>query len=99
MNASTAAPRRMSWIGLALILLMLPACHGPRGGAPEHVAYKPVPTSLRGRPFYVSGYGGVDYSPARPHKVRTVEGAPAYITPAPAANPPTVSIRQGTWDD
>lgn len=99
MNATTAATRRVSWLGLALIVLTLPACRGPRGAVPDYVAYKPVATSWRGRPFYVSGYGGADYSPSRPRKVRAIEGGAAYVTPASPADSPAVSVRQGTWDD
>lgn len=99
MNATTAATRRMSWLGFALIALTLPACLGPRGAVPDRVAYRPVATSLRGRPFYVSSYGGADYSPSRPRKVRAIEGGPTYVTPASPADSPAVSVRQGTWDE
>jgi len=106
MNDSNAATRRMSRFGLALVVLTLPACHSAGywarhpEAAPDHVAYKPVATSWRGRPFYVSGYGGADYSPSRPRRVQAVDGGmPAYVVPAPADSAPAVSVRQGTWDE
>ena len=89
-NERTAA-RRMASLGLLMIGLVLPACNGT--GAASRVAYKPVPTSLRGRPFYVSGYAGADYSPSRPR--RRGPGAATIVAPAP----PQVTIRQGTWDE
>ena len=101
MNHSNAARRRTSWLGLALVVVALPACHGARPIAEDssRVAYKPVQTSLRGRPFYVSGYGGADYTPLRPRRGVPVDAAPAYVTPAPATTTPAVTIRQGTWDE
>lgn len=100
MNHSNAARHRTSWLGLALIVAALPACHTPvpSPGIPR-VAYKPVQTSLRGRAFYVSGYGGADYTPLRPRRGVPVDAVPAYVTPAPATTPPAVTIRQGTWDE
>jgi hypothetical protein len=95
-------------MGLALIAMASPACHSARAipGDSSRVAYRPVQTSLKGRPFYVSGYGGADYTPARPRRGMPVDAAPAYVTPAPAsvtpapeANAPQVTIRQGTWDE
>lgn len=101
MNESNPTKRPMILFGLALVLLSLPACHGagPRADESSRVAYRPVPTSLSGRPFYVSGYGGADYSPARPRNIPAMDGTSAYVTPAPVANPPAVTIRQGTWDE
>jgi hypothetical protein len=84
--------------------ISLPACHsaGPwardRFGQPR-IAYKPIATSIRGRPFYVSGFGGADYSPSRPRRVGPVDGAPAAMAPVSAVDAPGVSIRQGTWDE
>ena len=100
MNHSNAAKRRISWLGLALVVVALPACHSARpiAGDSSRVAYKPVQTSLRGRPFYVSGYGGADYTPLRPRRGVRVNAVPA-TDPAPATTPPAVTIRQGTWDE
>lgn len=104
MNDAKSARPRMARLGLALVAMMLPACHGTgpwsgdRAGA-SRIAYKPVPTSLRGRPFYVSGYGGADYSPSRPRRLPGGEVVPAYATPAPAVEAPAVTVRQGTWDE
>ena len=105
MNDAKAATRRMPWLGLALMIMAMPACKsaGPwspdQAGASARVAYRPVQTSLRGRPFYVSGYGGADYSPSRPRRGVLADGVPVYVAPAPPASPPTVSIRQGNWDE
>jgi hypothetical protein len=105
MNDSNAAAHRTPLFVLALVAIALPACQsvGPwshdRAGASSRVAYRPVQTSLRGRPFYVSGYGGADYSLARPRRVPPCDAIPAYMAPAPAPNPPAVTIRQGTWDE
>jgi hypothetical protein len=106
MNGKRDATRRMARLGVALLAIVLPACNGtrpwsrgPAVGA-RRIAYKPIPTSLRGRPFYVSGYGGADYSPSRPRQRQPVNGASAYGMMAPAAAvPPAVSVRQGTWDE
>jgi hypothetical protein len=104
MSRSKAAPRRARLLGLALLIAALPACHGAgpwyrnSGGEPYRV-YKPVTTSLRGRPFYVSGYGGADYSPNRPRLVAPVAGAPANAVPDPGVNPASVTVSKGTWDE
>ena len=109
MNHLKAVRRRISLPGLALIMIALPACQSARPwsgdptGVSSRVAYRPVQTSLRGRTFYVSGYwpargphiaGQVARRPRAP-----VDAVPAYVTPAPAAAPPAVTIRQGTWDE
>jgi hypothetical protein len=105
MYDSKAPRRRTSLLGLALIAIALPACNSThpwsadRTGASTRVAYRPVPTSLSGRTFYVSGYGGADYSPARPRRRAPIGVAPAYVTPAPTVNPPAVTVRQGSWDE
>lgn len=89
MKSKRTAVRWMASLGLLLAGLALPACQGD--GSESRVAYKPVPTSLRGRPFYVSGYAGADYSPARPRR----RGPGTVVVPAA----PEVSVRQGTWDE
>jgi hypothetical protein len=105
MYDSKAARPRTYLLGLVLVVIALPACHsahpwsGDQAGASSRVAYRPVPTSLRGRLFYVSGYGGADYTPARPRRRAPVDVVPEYITPGPVVNPPAVTIRQGTWDE
>ncbi len=104
MNRSKAASRRRGLLGLGLLMLALPACHGAgpwyrnADGSP-HVVYRPVATSLRGRPFYVSGYGGADYTPAGPRRFAPVDAAPAAVIPDPAVNPASVTVSQGTWDE
>ena len=104
MRHSKAAPRRFGWLGLAVLAATLPACHGAgpwyrnTGGNP-YMAYKPVPTSLSGRPFYVSGYGGADYSRGRPCPVAPVGAVPVQPTPDPAVNPTRVTVSQGAWDE
>jgi hypothetical protein len=98
-------PRRIRSLGMVLLAIGLPACHGAGPLSPDQadgsrrVAYRPVPTSLRGRPFYVSGYGGADYTPARPRRMAPSGDASAYVAPMPAPNPPSVTISQGTWDE
>ncbi len=98
-------PRRIRSLGMILLAIGLPACHsaGPlsrqRGDGSGRVAYRPVPTSLRGRPFYVSGYGGADYSPARPRRMASSGDAPPDMTRMPAPDPPSVTVTQGTWDE
>lgn len=103
MNDTKTGARRIPLLGLALFALGLPACHsaGPWSGdgSASRVAYRPVQTSLRGRPFYVSGYGGADYSPARPRRIGTAETVSGYAMPAPASGPPAVTVLQGTWDE
>jgi hypothetical protein len=104
MNQTKAASRRLGLLALGLLTAALPACHGAgpwyrnTEGAPYRV-YKPVPTSLRGRPFYVSGYGGADYSPDRPRRVAPVVGVPAGAVPDPALDPASVTVSRGTWDE
>jgi hypothetical protein len=104
MNPKTAAPRRWRLLALWLLLPALPACHGAgpwyrnTEGAPYQV-YKPVPTSLRGRPFYVVGYGGADYSPDRPRRRALMPGESAGPVADPALNPAGVTVSQGTWDE
>jgi hypothetical protein len=96
---------RIRSLGMILLAIGLPACHsaGPwsqhQADGSSRVAYRPVPTSLRGRPFYVSGYGGADYSPARPRRRSPSADAPGYVTPMPAPNPPSVTVSQGAWDE
>jgi hypothetical protein len=98
-------PRRIRFLGIILLAIGLPACHGGGPLSPHlgdgsgRVAYRPVPTSLRGRPFYVSGYGGNDYSPARPRRMAPNGDSPAYVAPMPAPNPRSVTVSQGTWDE
>jgi hypothetical protein len=105
MFGSRSTPRRTRFLGIVLLTMSLPACHSPGPVAPDQVegsgrvAYRPVPTSLRGRPFYVSGYGGADYSPARPRRREAIGQVQAYMTPSPAPQPPAVTISQGTWDE
>ncbi|SRR5579883_2468848 len=94
--------RRIRLLGLALLAVGLPACHGAGPVARDEtgrIAYRPVNTSMRGRLFYVSGYGGADYSPARPRRTAPVAEVPAYATPAPIDQPPSVTVNQGTWDE
>lgn len=105
MIGSRSKPRRMHLLGMVLLAIGLPACNGPGplspapGDGSGRIAYRPVATSLRGRPFFVSGYGGADYSPARPRRRAPSGDAPAYETPVPAPNPPSVTVSQGTWDE
>jgi hypothetical protein len=105
MNHSNAALRRMGFLGLGLLALTLPACHGAgpwyrnqRDGS-SNVVYRPVATSIRGRPFYVSGYGGADYSPARLRAVAPLGAVPANVMTDPALNPASVTVSQGTWEE
>jgi hypothetical protein len=104
MNHRKTAPRRLGLLGLGVLTAALPACNGAgpwyrnTEGAPYRV-YKPVATSLRGRPFFVSGYGGADYSPDRPRRVAPVVGAPAGAMPVQPPNPASVTVSQGTWDE
>ena len=102
MNDAKPATRRWPLFGLAVMAALLPACHGDgRRAEQTRIAYKPIPTSLRGRAFYVSGYGGADYSPARPRR-GAPDGLDAVYAPptaAPVASAPAVSVRQGTWDE
>lgn len=93
MKDTRTAARRYASLGLSMVAIAMPACHG--AGTASRVAYKPVPTSLRGRPFYVSGYAGADYTPARPRRAVGVPAGPAYVP----AGPPAVTVRQGTWDE
>ncbi len=93
MQDERIVPRRMALLGLVVIGLTLPACHGD--GSESRLAYKPVPTSLRGRPFYVSGYAGADYSPARPRRRDPASGGGTMVVPGV----PEVTVRQGTWDE
>lgn len=105
MNDSTTAKRLITALGIGLLVLTLPACHSAgtldasQVGASSRTAYRPVQTSIRGRAFYVSGYGGADYSPNRPRRNAPVGGVPAYTAPVPTTNAPEVTIRQGTWED
>lgn len=108
MNATNRASRRLAGLALAVLAAGLPACNGTRPWARENfgrsrrIAYKPIATSLRGRAFYVSGYGGADYSPSRPRRRPPAGGAPSYGygMAAPAGTiPPAVSVRQGSWDE
>jgi hypothetical protein len=104
MDGKKARPRRIPSLGLVLFLIALPACHG--GGpwyrnqpdSSSNVAYRPVYTTIRGRPFYVSGYGGADYSPSRPR--RNVPNCPVPIddAPVPVGSRPDVTVSQGAWD-
>jgi hypothetical protein len=104
MNRSKAAPRRMGLLGLGVLMAAVPACHGAgpwyrnTGGEPYRV-YKPPSTSLRGRPFYVSGYGGADYSRDGRNAVAPVGGVPVNAIPDPALNPASVTVSRGTWDE
>lgn len=105
MNDLNPARRRIGLLGLGLLVLALPACHGAgpwyrdQADGSSRVAYRPVATSLRGRPFYVSGYGGADYSPARPRRNLPVEAPSAGVVPDPGVNPASVTVSQGTWDE
>jgi hypothetical protein len=101
MNDARPAKRPWSLFGLAITAALIPACHSDGQRANQtRVAYKPIQTSLRGRAFYVSGYGGADYSPSRPRR-GVPGGVDAAYAPAaePTADAPAVSIRQGTWDE
>jgi hypothetical protein len=105
MNDSKSTNCRIAFLGLFLLTAALPACQGThiwsrnQADPSSRVAYRPTPTSLRGRTFYVSGYGGADYSPNRTNCPAPVGAVPAYDTPAPAVNAPEVTVRQGTWDE
>jgi hypothetical protein len=105
MNHSKNASRRLGRVGLGLLMVGLPACHGAgpwyrdRGDGSRNVVYRPVATSLRGRPFFVSGYGGADYSPAARRPIAPVGVVPANTMPDPALNPARVTVSQGTWDE
>jgi hypothetical protein len=103
MIGQRSKPRRRHLLGIVLLAIGLPACNGPGplspGDGSSRIAYRPVATSLRGRPFFVSGYGGADYSPARPRRRAPSGDAPAYVTPMPAPNPASVTVSQGTWDE
>ena len=104
MNNPKAVPRRIGLLGLGLLVMTLPACHsaGPwyrnQADGSSSVAYRPVYSNPR--PFYVSGYGGADYSPTRPR--RTVPACPvpseAAAAPAPAPVSARVTVSQGSWD-
>ncbi len=104
-NQPKAPKRRFGSLGFGLFMIALPACHGagpwyrnqPDGSS--NVVYRPVATSLRGRPFYVSGYGGADYSPGRPRRIAPSASLPATVVPDPAVNPTGVTVSQGTWDE
>ncbi len=98
-------PRRIRFPGIILLAIGLSACNGPGplspgpGDGSGRIAYRPVATSLRGRPFFVSGYGGADYSPSRPRRRSPGGDAPAYVAPMSAPNPPSATVSQGTWDE
>lgn len=105
MNSARATTRCVFVLGFGLLLLTLPACRGssawyrnPADGS-TRIAYRPPSTSLTGRPFYVSGYGGADYSPTRPRRIdpNCPVPADAVLAPAPAAT--RVSVSHGTWDE
>lgn len=103
MHHANVAPRRIGRLGLALLAATLPACHGAgpwyrntRGN--PYVVYKPVATSLRGRPFYVSGYGGSDYTPPRRRLAPMLAPVSVQPMPDPAVNPTRVTVSQGSWD-
>lgn len=90
--------------GFLVLLVALSGCHGAgpwyrnQNVPGTNVAYRPIYPPKRGRPFYVSGYGGFDYSPNRPRKIRNINGGtPVAPTTMPAPNVPTVSISEGNW--
>ena len=105
MNNARIGSRRTAFFGLGLLLLTLPACRGSSAWYPNQpdgssrVAYKPPATSLSGRPFYVSGYGGADYSPERPRRMAPNCPVPPDTMVAPATAATRVSVSHGTWDE
>ena len=86
-------------------MLTLPACRGSsawyhkEADGSARVAMKPPSTSLSGRPFYVSGYGGADYSPERPRRIAPNFPVPPETVVAPAPATARVTVSQGTWDE
>ena len=94
-------------IGLRGILIFLAGLSGCHGAGPwyrnqdatgTNVVYRPIYPSMRGRPFYVSGYGGYDYSPDRPRRIRGMNtGVPVAPTSMSGPNGPTISVSEGTW--
>ena len=103
MISKKARPRRMAYLGMALFLFALPACHGAgpwyrnQADGSSNTVYRPTYPAPGQRAFYASGYGGADYSPARPRK-RSDCPVPPVAAPAAVENPPTVTVNQGSWD-
>jgi hypothetical protein len=105
MNRKKAGPRWISSMGMMAFLIALPACNGgawtrnqPEGSA--NTVYKPTYPAPGSRSYFVSGYGGSDYSPTRPRKRDLNCPVPSDAAPAAVASPPnaTVTVSQGTWE-
>jgi hypothetical protein len=90
-------------LGIGTLMLLLPACQSPgerrwqwgwrQPPGSSNIAYRPAYEWPGTKRLYLSGYAGVDYSPNRPRR-RDRDG----LAPIPAANPPGVTIDQGTWE-
>jgi hypothetical protein len=100
-----AGRRWIPSIGMMAFLIALPACNGgawtrnqPDGSA--NTVYKPTYPAPGSRSYYVSGYGGSDYSPTRPRKRDLNCPVPSDAAPSVVATPPnaTVTVSQGTWE-
>ncbi len=88
--------------GVLVVLVGLSGCHGAgpwyrnQNVPGTNVAYRPIYPPKRGRPFYVSGYGGFDYSPNRPRRVREGD-IPLAPTVLAAPHGPATSVTEGNW--
>jgi hypothetical protein len=105
MVSTKARPRWIPTMGMMAFLIALPACNGGawnrnQADGSSNIAFKPTYPPPGGRAFYVSGYGGADYSPTRPRKRDLNCPVPPDAAPAAVATPPnaTVTVSQGTWE-
>jgi hypothetical protein len=95
-------PHLVRFLGIGMVLILLPACQssGERGPWIHHqppdssnVVLRPSYEVPGTKPLYLSGYAGSNYGTIRPRRPATSSLAPIL----PAA-PPGVTINQGTWD-
>lgn len=104
MSGTKKRPRRLAGFGILVFGLVLPACRGdnpwyrnqPRDGS-GRIVYRPTYPAPGGRNYYVSGYGGSDYSPGRPRKNALDCPVPPVAAPS-SDDVPAVTVTHGSWD-